>query len=148
MEDALSRAIAALRRKERSVGELDAWLRKRAVEDVERREILDRLLALGELDDERFARRFAEDKRELAGWGSERIQASLLARQVDPDTVEEVLAVDGEAEQVDRATELLAARPGALDDDASRSRALAFLARRGYAYEIAHSAIRRAEEAA
>ena len=30
---------------------------------------------IGELDDERFAHRYAEDKRELSGWGSERIRA-------------------------------------------------------------------------
>jgi regulatory protein len=148
LEDALSRAVTTLRRKERSVGELDAWLAKRGVEDDERRDLLNQLLALGELDDERFAQRFAEDKRELAGWGGERIREALLARRIDPRTIESVLAGDGEEEQLDRATALLQRSAADLDDDASRARALAFLTRRGYAHEIAHSAIRRTEQAA
>ena len=41
-----------------------------------------RLTEVGELDDERFARRYAEDKRELRGWGAERVREALLARGV------------------------------------------------------------------
>ena len=148
MEDAFSRAIAALRRKERSVSELDAWLLKRGVSADERQNILDRLLNLEELDDERFAQRFAEDKRELAGWGGERIHEALLARQVDAQTIESVLSADGEQEQLGRAAALLESRGTELADDAARARALAFLTRRGYAYEIAHSAISQAERPA
>jgi regulatory protein len=148
VEDAFSRAIAALRRKERSVSELDAWLLKRGVSADERQDILDRLLDLEELDDERFAQRFAEDKRELAGWGGERIREALLARQVDAQTIESVLSADGEQEQLGRAAALLESRGTELADDAARARALAFLTRRGYAYEIAHSAISQAERPA
>ena len=148
MEDAFSRAIAALRRKERSVSELDAWLLKRGVSSDERQDILDRLLDLEELDDERFAQRFAEDKRELAGWGGERIREALLARQVDAQTIESVLSADGEPEQLGRAAALLESRGTELADDAARARALAFLTRRGYANEIAHSAISQTERTA
>ena len=148
MDDALSRAIAALRRKEHSVGEFDAWLAKRGVGGAERRDILERLIDLEVLDDERFAQRFAEDKRELAGWGAERIREGLLTRRVAASTIENVLAVDGPEEQLDRAAALLAGRGNELADDASRARALAFLTRRGYEYEIAHSAVDRAERAA
>lgn len=145
MEDALARAVATLRRRERSVGELDDWLAARGVSESERAATLERLLALGELDDERFAQRFADDKRELAGWGADRIRDSLLARQVDRETVERALEGDGDDEQLERATALLARRYDRLEDDAARSRALAYLTRRGYGYEIAHSAVRRAE---
>ena len=44
---------------------------------------MERLLEAGALDDERFARRFAEDKRELRGWGPDRIAEALRARGVD-----------------------------------------------------------------
>ena len=43
-----------------------------------------RLTEIGELDDERFARRYAEDKRELRGWGAERIREALASRGVAP----------------------------------------------------------------
>ena len=51
-------------------------------------------------------------------------------------------------DRYDRAAALLAGRGSELADDAARARALAFLTRRGYEYEIAHSAVSRAERAA
>ena len=148
MQEALKRAVSALRRKERSVSELDAWLAGRGVDSNERQATIDHLLSVGELDDERFARRFTEDKRELSGWGVERIRESLRARGIDADTVESALAEDGETEELARATASLRRRGTALGDDQARARALAYLARRGYAGEIAQSAIRRLDRAA
>ena len=148
MQEALKRAVSALRRKERSVSELDAWLAGRGVDSNERQATIDHLLSVGELDDERFARRFTEDKRELSGWGAERIRESLRARGIDADTVESALAEDGETEELARATASLRRRGTTLGDDQARARALAYLARRGYAGEIAQSAIRRLDRAA
>jgi regulatory protein len=44
------------------------------------------------LDDERFARLFVSDKRELEQWGSERIRRGLLARGIDRQLAEQALA--------------------------------------------------------
>ena len=41
------------------------------------------LVEQGYLDDERFARLFVEDKRQLEQWGAERIVRGLLARGID-----------------------------------------------------------------
>jgi len=65
--------------------------------------VVSRLIEEGLLDDERFARRYAEDKRELAGWGPERIREALLARGVARDLVEAALEGEGQAEQLRRA---------------------------------------------
>jgi regulatory protein len=105
---------------------------------------LRRLFDTEVLDDERFARRFAEDKRELSGWGAERIREALLARGVAIDTVEAVLATDSYGDQLDRAREILIRRARPLEGDADRKRALDYLARRGYDYEIAYEAVRSA----
>jgi len=148
LQEALKRAVSALRRKERSVSELDEWLAGRGVGSDERQATIDHLLSVGELNDERFARRFTEDKRELSGWGVERIRGSLRARGIDADTVESALAEDGEEEELARATASLRRRDTTLGDDQARARALAYLARRGYASEIAQSAIRRLDRAA
>ena len=80
-----SRARGALSRKERTVAEL-ARVAAGAdfdADDVE--EALERLIAIGELDDERFAARYAEDKRELRGWGPERIREALSSAGIDRD---------------------------------------------------------------
>jgi regulatory protein len=147
-QDAFELAVGALGRKERSAAELVEWLHRRGVEEVEIELTLERLLAVGELDDERFARRYAEDKRELAGWGAERIRDTLMARGVPTEHVEAAIAGDGHDEQLDRAVALLGGRGGGLASDAERARALAFLTRRGYGYEIAYDAVRRAARAA
>ena len=101
-----------------------------------------RLTEIGELDDERFARRYAEDKRELRGWGAERIREALASRGVAPALVEAALEADSHDAQVRRASDLLARRGRPLDADADRARALGFLTRRGYEYEVAYEAIR------
>jgi regulatory protein len=142
-QEALAKALAALRRRERSRAELAEWLARRGYEDQDRLTALDRLEQVGELDDARFARRYAEDKRELSGWGPERIREALLSRGVPLEEVESALDADSHDEQLDRATELLERKGGDLDSDVARGRALGFLTRRGYEYEIAYEAVRR-----
>jgi regulatory protein len=141
-DDAYELAVDALGRKERSTAELGAWLKARGVAEEEADGAIARLSDLGELDDARFARRFAEDKRELAGWGAERIREALLARGLPSEDIEAALAPDSEPDQVERATELLVRRGRPLDSEGARASALGYLTRKGYTYEIAHEAIR------
>lgn len=140
--DAFEAALAALNRKERTAHELALWLKRRdfALDEIEA--ALARLFEAGALDDERFARRFAEDKRDLAGWGAERIREALLARGVESSTVESVLAADSYGDQLERAREILIRRARPLEGNADRQRALDYLTRRGYEYEIAYEAVR------
>jgi len=142
--DALEAALGALDRKERTAHELAVWLKGRGFGLDEIETALGRLFETEVLDDERFARRYAEDKRELSGWGAERIREALLARGIPIDTVEAVLASDSYGDQLDRALELLIRLARPLDDNAERQRALGYLARRGYDYEIAYEAVRTA----
>ena len=94
--------------------------------------MIDRLIEIGELDDARFARRFAEDKRELAGWGPERIREALLARGVAREQIEAALAGDGADGELERAGRCSCAAGADLDDDAAAAGRSACLARRGY----------------
>ena len=140
-------AVGALARKERTVAELRDWLAARDVDPGDADEALERLLAIGELDDERFARRYAEDKRELAGWGPERIRQTLIARGLERSVAERAAAETG-GRQADRAARLLLGRGVDLRDDTGRRRALAYLARRGYDAETAYAAVRLASRLA
>ena len=142
--DAFDAALAALRRRERTTAELATWLGGRGYASADVEVAVARLVEEGELDDERFARRYAEDKRELAGWGAERIREALLAKRVDRSTIEATLATDSHADQLERAGHVLARRGRSLGDNAERQRALDYLARRGYDYDIAYEAVRRA----
>ena len=139
--DAFERALEALGYRERTTAELNAWLVERGFTAAEIEAALGRLIEIGELDDERFAKRYAEDKRELRGWGADRIRAELAARGLAEDLVELALA-DEPGGDLARALALLEARGEVPDDDRSRGRALAFLARRGYDSELAYEAVR------
>ena len=135
-------ALASLRRKERTTRELAEWLERRGFGSEAVEAALSRLAAAGELDDERFAQRYAEDKRALSGWGAERIRDALLAKGIDSATADAAMAGDSHADQLERARGLLARRGRPLTGNAERQRALEYLARRGYDYEIAYEAVR------
>jgi regulatory protein len=143
-DEALSLALEALARKERTVAELGSWLRGRGVEHGQVEEVVDQLVSTGVLDDTRYARRYAEDKRELRGWGSERIRTALFERGIADEDVEEALGGGGVEGEIELALGLLRDRALRLDDPRERQRALGLLARRGYDSEVAYEAIRRA----
>jgi regulatory protein len=147
-EDPLRLAFAAVRRRERSRAEVREWLSRRGFDDEAVAATIERLEAMGELDDARFARLFAEDKRELSDWGPERIREALLARGVSLEHVEAALDTDSYDRQLARARELLERKGGDLDSDVARGRALGFLTRRGYEYEVAYEAVREHRRAA
>jgi regulatory protein len=136
--------LAALRRKERTGAELAELLERRGYDAGEVDAALARLTEAGVVDDERFANRFAEDKRELGGWGAERIREALAARRVPEALIDAALEEDSQAAQLERARRLLARRAQPLVDDSDRARALGFLTRRGYGYEVAYEAVRAA----
>ena len=144
-DEALELAVGALRRRERSRAELEGWLRRRGADDDEIEATLVRLEEMGELDDARFARRYADDKRELAGWGAERIRDALLERGVPPEHIEAALAAEDGAEQIERAIRVLESSGRPVESEKERARALGYLTRKGYAYEIAYDAIRALE---
>jgi regulatory protein len=140
--DAFERALEALGHRERTTAELGEWLAARGFEPAEVAVAIERLVEAGALDDDRFAVRFAEDKRDLRGWGPQRIRGALAARGLDSATIDAALEGDEPAGQLQRALELLERRSEAPVDEASRGRALAYLARRGYESELAYEAVR------
>jgi regulatory protein len=106
-------------------------------EDVER--AVETLVEQGYLDDQRFARLFVQDKRELEAWGSDRIRRALAARGVDSDLIEDAIGAGGEME---RALALLRRRfPSPTRDRRERERALGVLLRKGYDTDLALEAV-------
>jgi regulatory protein len=143
-DEPLSLALEALGRKERTVAEMGNWLRARGVGAEEVDDVVDRLICDGVLDDARYARRYAEDKRQLKRWGNGRIRAALLDRGISTEDAEEALSDADAGQEIERAVELLGDRGVALADALERQRALGMLIRRGYDSEVAYEAIRRA----
>lgn len=141
-EGAFEHGLEALSHKERTCSELVGWLAERGFAREEITEAVVRLTEARVLDDERFAREFATDKRALRGWGPERIREALALRGLDPDLIEGALAIEGYGEQLERAIGLLERRGEAPADERSRARALEYLARRGFETEVAYEAVR------
>jgi regulatory protein len=143
VEQALGRALGALRRRERSCAELYQWLLDRGVEAEIAEDVVAELVEVGELDDERFAFAFAQDKRDLSGWGAERIEAALVERGIARSLAERAGAEPHDSE-LTRAVDLALARGEDLGDERARARVLSFLIRRGYGYDLAYDAVREA----
>jgi regulatory protein len=146
-EDREQRALASacryLNRRERTVSEVRSHLEG---QDFDQRTVdaaIAELLELGTLDDARFARVFAQDKRELEQWGAERIRRGLHARGVERDLIDAfVLGAELESE-FERALAVLRRRfPDPPGDRRERGRALGILLRKGYDTETALEALR------
>jgi regulatory protein len=143
LQDALDLAYRHLAHRDRTVVEIVRHLRGRTVHDATIARAIEVLEREGYLDDARYARRFAEDRRRLDQWGAERIERRLLELGVEPDVVEAALADRGAGEELEAAVALLRRRfPAPPADDRERNRALGLLVRRGYELELAHDAIR------
>jgi regulatory protein len=143
---ALQLAYNAVGYRDRTVAELRTYLERKRVEPDAIAEAVEELAAAGALDDARFARSFAEDKRELERWGSERIARDLHRRGIAPDLIERVVSGHSRDAELASALVLLEQRAPALHDDRDRDRAWRLLIRRGYDSELAYEAIRRHED--
>lgn len=140
-------AWRSLNRRDRTAAELRRALADKRVEPAVIDTVLAELEAGGYVDDAAYARRFAEDRRRLDAWGSDRIEQRLLGLGVEPEHV--AAALDGQAtgEELDAALALLARRfPQPPQTPRDRDRALGVLVRKGYALELAYDALRRHAE--
>ena len=89
--DAVEQALRALRHRDRSTAELDARLAQRGVAPAEREQALETLERIGYVDDERFARRRAEQLADR-GSGDALIRHDLEERGITTEHVEAALA--------------------------------------------------------
>lgn len=144
--DCHDRALGLLAVRPRTRREMQARLLRAGfgADDVE--DVLARLEAVGLLDDERFAREYAEHAVMVRRAGRRAIASSLLTRGVAPDVVQRAVEVFGEDEE-SRARDLARARAvrlSGLDPAASFRRLVAFLIRRGYDAGLARRVAREA----
>ena len=122
LQRALDLAFRYLSRRERTVAELQEQ---------------------GYLDDAGYAQRFAEDRRELDGWGAERIARRLAAVGVGSEEIAVACSARDREGELEAAVEILRRRfRGPPEDDRERERALGMLVRRGYDLELAYDAVR------
>jgi regulatory protein len=143
VQHALELGYRALGRRDRTVAEVRWHLADRGVEEAAIESALAELSEQGYLDDARYAERFAEDRRVLDGWGTERIARRLEEAGIDRDVIDGALADRTPEDELGAALMVLRGRLRTPPvDDRGRDRALALLVRRGYELELAYDAVR------
>jgi regulatory protein len=148
LRQALELAGRALSARDRTVAELRAHLVRKGVAREAVDAALRKLSDSGYLDDARYARRFADDKRSLHRWGRERIERELRRRGVPPGLIGAALAEALGTTELEAARTLLAERfPQPPAGDRERDRAWRLLVGRGYEPEVAYEAVRAHERA-
>ena len=144
---AFERALKSISVRERTESEVEAFLRRRGYESDVISDVVRSLREERLVDDAGYARRFAEDRRLIDQWGSERIARDLARRGIAADLVEAALAEIDTEDELGTAVELLDRRfPMPFDGDRERDKAWRMLVRRGYEPELAYSAVRRHEQ--
>ena len=145
-KDVHERALGLLAVRQRSRRELERRLEGAGFDPEEVRAELDRLLQVGLIDDEAFARAVVEHSFTTKKEGRRVVAGRLMSAGIAPETAAAVLdeAVGGEEERADALAAAKAARLSGLQPDAAYRRLYGMLARRGYAPDLAGRAARRA----
>jgi regulatory protein len=143
LQHALDLAYRHLARRDRTEAEVRRHLVGRGVDPATVESAIAELSAQDYLDDARYARRFAGDRRALDQWGAERIEQRLLALGVEPELIAAALADRPPEAELEAAISVLRRRlPDPPRTAREADRALGLLLRRGYELELAHDAIR------
>lgn len=146
--DCHERALRLLSVRPRSRRELQVRLLQAGFEAEEVSGELERLEAVGLVDDERFAREFTEHQQGVRRAGRRAVASGLAAKGIDRATVERALD-EAPGDDGDRANELARARVGRLrgvPPEKAYARLVSFLVRRGHDPETARRAARAALE--
>jgi len=143
------RALAMLAARPRAARDLERMLVRKGEPAEHVAAAVERLIALGALDDAQFARQFIRARISGAGLSRRRLQSELWRKGVARDVIDAALSEVFEEDAVDESAQItqVAAKKlrtlRSLDAATARRRLYAFLARRGYD----GSAIRRVMDA-
>jgi regulatory protein len=144
-EQARALCLRLLTARSRTRAELSGQLAKRGYPGDVSAQVLDRLAAVGLVDDTEFAEQWVQSRRANAGKSKHALAAELHAKGVDNDVITSALAdLDSGAERV-RAEKLVQARLRRenLDGDHMRvaRRLVGMLVRRGYEQNLAYGVV-------
>lgn len=132
---ALLRLGALCARGEHSSGEMRQKMQRWLLPEEAQERVLDRLVADGYVDDERFARMFVRDKLRFDRWGRAKIAQALHAKGVDRQTAARMLDDIGDEEWMQALRPLLAAKARsvkAASDYERRGKLIRFALGRGF----------------
>ena len=145
---ALELAVGHLGKRDRTAAEIRRHLAGKDIGEGAAEAAVAELVRMGYLDDARYALAFAEDRRALDAWGSERIERRLLELGVAREHIAAAIGERDAERELAAALELLRRRCRVVPaSERERERALGMLVRKGYDLELAYDAVRAFERA-
>lgn len=144
-------SLAALGRKGMSRRELERALAKRGYHEYAIADELDRLEAVGLIDDYALAQHLVAHLQERKGLAGSAIKAELARRVVSPGAIEYAMDLVDTSDELARARELATARARQyerLDPQVAERRLSAFLLRRGFSASTIRAAVEAATRSA
>lgn len=143
---ALQKGLDLLSKRSYSKAILAEKLRLKDFDEKEIREAIERLEFLGFLDDNRYAENLVREYREFRKYGRQRIIMKLREKKI-PDEIIDCQVVnltrDTEGEAATELVKKYLKKVRNLPKEKIYNRALGFLMRRGYNYDIAKSALQK-----
>ncbi len=153
LEDSFQRALGLIARRARSRAEIAQYLRRRKVDEAEAGAVIERLTQRGYLNDAEFARAWVENRQAFRPRSRRALQAELRRLGVAEADVRPALENLPEREAALAAARKRAARkaPAAGPDGRTarmdfEQKLIAFLAMRGFDYELARETARQVWE--
>jgi regulatory protein len=137
IEQAYNRALNYLGYRPRSRREIDSYLQKRDVSQVQIEIVIGRLEHAGLLDDEAFARFWVENRERFRPRGRRALRYELRTKGVSEEIIERALELVDAPDSAYRSAGKKARQLAGLDRQTFYRKMIAFLSRRGFAYEVA-----------
>ena len=144
VEKAHSRALDFLSYRPRSRAEVERHLRTKNIPAGVTAEVVERLSGVGLLDDMAFARYWVDNRDRFNPRSSHLLRHELHQKGVDDEVIDQALAEVDEDENANRLATQRARRLTHLDEQAFRRKLSAYLARRGFPYDVVRPAVERA----
>lgn len=143
---AYNHAIYFLGFRARSRAEMKDYLRGKKYPQTVVAEIIDRLAQEGYLDDTDFANTWVQERERFKPRGERALRYELRQKGVRDEAIEKALSQVDEDESAWRAIEGKLRQWRGLDEKTFTKKALGFLSRRGFGYQVARQAVERAWE--
>lgn len=142
-DKAYNLTLAYVARRMRSEGELMDYFRRKAYAPELSAEIMAKLRRIGFVDDEAFARRWVENRRNLHASSSKKLRLELRQKKV-PDHIVQTVLADDETDERALLRELVEKKRkmSRYQDD---QKLMAYLARQGFSYDDIKAALTNAE---
>ena len=117
----------------RSIWELQDYLKRKQVDEVSSKEILNKLSDVGLLDDEAFARSWVESRRLLKPSSKRRLSLELRQKRIEEQTIQKVLR-DDEVEEQTAINQLINKKRRQAKYRTDKLKLMQYLSRQGFDY--------------